>query len=127
MTLLPNKPLVPTRTAAALGIMASEYAKQSAVEIAQAVIAGRIGIIEASVRLASLAHDIVPIWVDDEDFVVFGVLSSETDHLPTGSARQYWSATALAEADVDIARIEQNAREDVLRACTNVIKRFADA
>lgn len=95
--------------------------------MAQAVVAGEIGIIEGSVRLASLAHDIVPNWVDAEDCVVFGALSSETDHLPTGSARQYWSATALAGADVEIARIEQDAREGVLRACTNVIKRFSDA
>jgi hypothetical protein len=107
--------------------MKDEHARRSAVETAQAVIAGKIGIIEGSIRLASLAHDVVPNWVTDEDFVVLGALSSETDHLPTGSARQYWSATALAEADVAIERIEQNAREDVFRACTNIIKRFADA
>jgi len=106
--------------------MESEYSRRSTVETAEAVLARKIGIIEGSIRLASLAHDVVPDWVADEDFVVLGALSSETDHLPTGSARQYWSATALAEADVAIARIEQNAKEDVFRACTNIIKRFAD-
>jgi hypothetical protein len=98
-----------------------------AVETAKKVLSGEIGIVEGSIRLSQLAHAVVPSWAEDADFVVFGALSSETDHLPTGSARQYWSAAALAEADAQIARIENDAREDVLRACSNVVERFADA
>lgn len=105
----------------------SEWATQSAVETARAVLSGNVGIIQGSVRLASLAHDIVPNWTADEDFLVFGVLSSETDHLPVGSARQYWSQVALADADQEISRIEQSARDEVVRACANVIKRFENA
>jgi hypothetical protein len=101
--------------------------KRCAVETAKMVLSGEIGIIEGSVQLSQLAHAVVPNWAEDADFVVFGALSSESDHLPTGSARQYWSAAALAEADIRIARIENDAREDVMRACGNVIKRFSDA
>jgi len=97
-----------------------------AVDVAKKVLSGEVGIVEGSVRLSQLAHAVVPRWVDDPDFVVFGVLSSETDHLPTGSVRQYWSARALAEADVQLARIESNTKEDVERACRNIVERFSD-
>lgn len=106
---------------------ADRSAQRLAVEIAEKVLSGEIGVIEGAVRLASVAYDAVEDWRIDSDFVVFGGLASETDHLPSGSARQYWSRAALAEADLDIARIENHARADVFRACSSVIKRFSDA
>lgn len=57
---------------------------------------------------------------------MFGALASETDHVPTRSVRRYWSPAALAEADAQIARIEQDARGDVDQACNNLISRFSD-
>ena len=102
-------------------------AKKAALETAQAVIDGQLGIIEGCVRLASLAIDVVPDWRVDEDFVVFGVISDETDHLPIGAARQYWDPKALEEADISIARIENSARDDVIRACKNIIRRLGSA
>jgi hypothetical protein len=104
----------------------SKSAQQSAAETAAKVLAGEMGVIGGSVRLASLAHEAVKDWRVDPDFVVFGALASETDHLPTGSARQHWNPAALAEADIRIARIENEARHDVFRACRSVIKRFTD-
>lgn len=104
--------------------MISENTRSTLLETARAILAGEIDVIEGSIRLARLAHDVVPNSVLDPDFVVFGALSSETDHLPTGSARQYWSPAALAAADVDIARITESAKPDVLRACQSIIERF---
>jgi hypothetical protein len=101
--------------------------RRLAVETAKEILSGKIGIIEGCVRLSSLGHAVVPSWSDDPDFVVLGALASETDHLPPGSARQYWSSTALAEADAHIATVENDAREDVKRACVSIIERFSDA
>jgi len=69
--------------------MTSEHTKNAVVSNAEAILAGDLGIIAGCVRLAALAHDAVPNWAADKDFVVFGALASETDHLPTGSARKY--------------------------------------
>lgn len=95
-----------------------------AVAAAKAVIAGELGIIEGAVQLSSLAHEIVPVWHKDKDFLIFGALISETDHLPTGTARKFWGVEALARADQNIARIEASARDNVLAACRSIIARF---
>jgi hypothetical protein len=100
------------------------WKKRTAVETAKAVLSGELGIIEGSVRLSALSHGIVPVWHEDKDFLVFGVLASDTDHLPTGSARQYWSSAALAREDQNIARIEASAEANVIAACKNIIARF---
>src|SRR5688572_13885453 len=102
----------------------TEWSQVAAVEAAKLILAGELGVIEGCRLLADLAHTLVPDWVADQDFVVFGALASETDHLPTGTARQYWAADALAREDRNIARIEASARSDVLAACRNVINRF---
>jgi hypothetical protein len=60
----------------------------------------------------------------DPDFVVFGALASEIDHLPFGSIRTRWSAEALARADVDIEKLTQLAQADVLAACRHIVERF---
>jgi Protein of unknown function (DUF2489) len=100
------------------------YATQQSVVFARQILSGSLSIIEGSVKLASLAHDIVPEWYSDPDFLVFGVISSDTDHLPTGTVRSYWSASALAREDGNIANYELRARDDVQTACQNIIQRF---
>jgi hypothetical protein len=104
-----------------------EWSHIAAVEAAKLMLAGELGVIEGCRLLADLAHALVPDWTVDPDFVVFGALASDTDRLPTGTARQYWDPAALAREDRDIERIEASARSDVLAACRNVVSRFQSA
>jgi hypothetical protein len=74
-----------------------------------------------------LAHNVVPDWRVDPDFVVFGAVASEVDDLPLGPVRAQWSADALAKADIEIARYTQESKDQVLAACRSIINRFAAA
>ena len=103
-----------------------ESSRVAALNAAAAVVDGRLGIIEGCRRLSSLAHDLVLDWRVDKDFVVFGAVSSETDNLPVGTARQYWSPAALAREDGNIERAEAMYRDAVISACSNVVERFKD-
>lgn len=107
--------------------MAERSAAKSTVEVASAFLAGKVGLIECAVRLASLSHSLVPDWTKDPDFLFFGVLASATDHLPYGSAREYWSAAASKNADAETDRIEQTSRDEAVRACNHIIERFKHA
>ena len=91
------------------------------------MLSGEISLIEGCVRLYALSHDLVQTWHDDPDFLVFGVVASDTDHLPTGSARKYWSSDALAREDLKIAAYEAKSRADILAACQSIVSRFSDA
>ena len=82
--------------------------------------------IEGCIALAQYAHDVVPNWAIDRDFVVFGSLASSTDHLPVGQeVRARWSVTALIKADAEIAAIDQTHGVAVRKACESVIERFS--
>ena len=97
---------------------------RDALKTAHAVLDNGLGIIEGSIKLAAYAHSVVADWATDPDFVVFGVLASDTDHLPFGAVRDLWSVTALAKADEEINAIIQRDRDKVRQACANVIARF---
>jgi len=102
-------------------------AQAEAVQKARAIVSGELGVLEGCIPLASLAHEVVPDWRTDPDFVVFGAVASEVDDLPFGPVRARWSGEALAKADIEIARYTQESREQVLAACHNIINRFAVA
>jgi hypothetical protein len=103
----------------------AEETRTAAIATANAIIDGEIGLIQGCIRLASLAHDLVPDWRIDQDFVIVGGIASETDDLPTGSAREYWSQAALDREDKKIAEFETRTREMVLAACRNIVTRLA--
>ena len=109
--------------------MASEnpayWPLRDALSAARAVLDGELGVIEGSVALAAYAHHIVPDWATDPDFVTFGVIASDTDHLPFGEARSWWSPAALTQADAEIEAITEGNRAKVRQACENVIARFS--
>jgi hypothetical protein len=98
---------------------------RDALKTAQAVLDGTVRPIEGSIELARYGHNVVPDWRVDSDFVIFGALASETDHLPFGAVREQWSAEALARADAEIQRILEHWQPKVRKACENVIARFA--
>jgi hypothetical protein len=102
-------------------------AQAEAVRKARAIVAGEVGVLEGCISLSSWAHDVVPDWRIDPDFIVFGAVASEIDDLPFGPVRANWSGEALAKADQEIARYTQLARAEVLAACRNIIIRFAAA
>ena len=102
----------------------SAWSRSEAVRKAQAILSGDLGVLEGCIALASLAHDVVSDWRVDPDFVVFGAVASEIDHLPFGPVRNQWSAWGLARADNEIERIAKAARADVLVACRHVVERF---
>ena len=53
-----------------------------ALRVAREVLTDERGVIEGSIELAGYAHRMVADWRTDPDFVIFGAISSETDHLP---------------------------------------------
>lgn len=94
---------------------------------ARAIVAGELGVLEGCIPLASLAHDVVPDWRVDPDFVVFGAVASEIDDLPFGVVRERWSSEALVKADQMISRYTQESKAQILEACRSIINRFSAA
>jgi hypothetical protein len=101
--------------------------RRRVVAAAEALLRGDVGVIEAVQRLSSLASSVVDDWFSDPEFTVFGVLDTETDHLPVGGVRKFWDSAALTEKDATIQRIEAANRLEVEAACRRLIDRFRDA
>jgi hypothetical protein len=99
-------------------------AQRAVVERATAIIEGRLGVLEGCKQLSAVGHKLLTDRFDDKDFSLFEAIASESDNLPTGTARRYWSAEALEREDREIARYEAVVREQVYAACRNVLARF---
>ena len=79
----------------------------------------------ASVRqLSTLRHSISKDG-RDPDFMIFLAIDSETDHLPPEQARENCTTAWLAKCDQEIKEVEAFYRDDVRRACENLLRRFS--
>jgi len=96
-----------------------------AVGIARAALRGEASILEAAMRLnsalidSSLAHTGPAIF--------FNGVSSETDHLPIGSARQFWELSALSMKDTEAAMYEAKIRDQFMDACREIIIQIGES
>jgi hypothetical protein len=75
-------------------------------------------------RLSSLRHAVADNG-RDEDFMIFLVIDSETDHLPPEHARAYCAPAWLAKCDEETNAVEAFYRESVREACERLVQRFA--
>jgi len=101
-----------------------ENTREKVLKTARAILKGELGIIEGARLLSTLAPDLVADWKVDPDFLVLAALDSETDDLPVGKQKKLWDATALAEREKVVARIEAEAKQNVEAACRNILRRF---
>lgn len=95
------------------------------VAVAQAMLDGRLGVIQGSRRLNDL-RETIGISHMDEDFASFVVIDSETDTLPVGDVRGRWSERALVQKDEEVKAAERLYRDDALEHCRKLIARFGE-
>lgn len=88
-------------------------------EVAQAVLDGRITVLEAVRQLVSLAHTDAVADLEDRRFII--AVESETDNLPVGEVRNLWAPDSLKEKDVEIARAEALYRAQLMEACRRIV------
>jgi hypothetical protein len=63
---------------------------------------------------------------DDDDFMAFVVITSETDHMPAAKAQQYWATEALERLKPELAATELWAKGVASGACEHLIARFGE-
>jgi len=92
----------------------TDSAPDRALALANQLVAGHIGLIEASRALSVIQFEFdAPL---SELFQPFIAIASETDDLPVGQVRREWNASALAIKDIQIARYENEKRPLALKA-----------
>lgn len=101
-------------------------ARRAAVGFARAALAGSLDPLIAVQQLSRLRF-LVGLPEDDSDFLCFVAIDSDTDTLPIGSERQFWSADALQQLEPRIEEARRHAAEDGKDAFANVVRRFSEA
>jgi hypothetical protein len=100
-----------------------ELKRKRAAEVAAGMLDGSVHYLEGAIELSSLRFE-VGLPEDDKDFLAFTGVSSETDHLPIGSARQHWSQDALNRHEAEIQQSIKWAKEVSLSVCKSIVERF---
>src|SRR5262245_15580358 len=91
---------------------------------ARDLIEGRIGVIMCAREMSKLAF-----WLreqNDPDFLIFRGIDSESDALPAGPERQWWSESALREEDEKIRAAEDLWRVAATEAARALIEKYRD-
>jgi hypothetical protein len=94
-----------------------------AAEIAAAILAGSIPLLDGCHLLDQLGAD-VAVSDDDPDFSAFSLIQCETEALPLGQARSLWAPDALARLEPEIQAATTWAQSIALPACKSVVARF---
>jgi hypothetical protein len=100
----------------------STFLRGKLIAICEAILKEEIGIIAGSRRLNGLGNELC--GDNDEDFLIFIAIESETDHLPVDWERRNWSDEALQRKDREIAETEAVHQDRVFAACKRLIGRF---
>lgn len=99
-------------------------AREALVDLATAMLNGRVSFIEGAVQVLRL-KPAVGVTVDrDPDFDAFVAIESETDHLPLKAQQHLWNAQALAALQPEFESREKWAAELAAAACRRLIERF---
>jgi hypothetical protein len=102
-------------------------AKRNILRLANKMLDGEMELIEGCRLIANLA-----LYISDEQtgypdelLFPFIAVASDTDHLPTGSCRAHYDKDYLNELDKERQKYIEEARNDIMEACREVIKTFS--
>jgi hypothetical protein len=99
-----------------------QQASAKIVSLARGVLAGQVGIVAASRQFAAWRFDVG--GEHEPDFVFFVSVDSETDHLPVGDVRLYWSPDVLRAKDDELRDFEASVRNEAFLVCRSLLERY---
>jgi hypothetical protein len=82
-------------------------------------------LLDGARRIAALRFDVAG-CEHDEDFMLFAVIDSETDHIPKESAREFCAPTWLAQCDLEIHETWGFYESRLKASCERLCARFAN-
>ena len=96
--------------------------KSQCTEVCQAIIDESIGIVEGVRSLVSLSFSLE--CEDEQPFLGFRGIDSQSDHFPLGELREHWDKNSLAREDANRLEFERDFKEEVIADCREIIVRF---
>lgn len=103
--------------------MTVEAAKAHLISTADAMLQGRLQLIEGCRRIWHLSHELGD--PDNPVFLPIRAIESETDRFPLGEVRKQYAPEYLREIDKEMQRYLDGAREDILNSCREIIRSFS--
>ena len=103
--------------------MNSIEAKKEIIRVAKEMLAGAVDLIIGCRVITGLSCNTDD--PQDEIYLPFIALDSETDHLPMGSVRELCDPDYLKRVDKEINRYNELAREDIHKACVELVKKLS--
>lgn len=103
----------------------SEYkdAATRATELADCFLAGSENYLDNVLEMNRVGNELVgEVW--DTEFHVFGVIASDTDHLPTSRVRPLCSESMLEKADAELLGIIKFYKVEVVGACHEILSKY---
>ena len=105
---------------------ALELARKKACEIASSLLKSDELCLDRILEMEAIGRLIYPeIW--ETEFHVFGVIASDTDHIPTSDVRQNFGKKWIQRCDIELKEIAIFYRKDVTLACQEVIAKHCSA
>lgn len=100
-----------------------ESKREELVDVATAMIDGKMSLIEGTRKICSLRHAVED--RDNEIFLPIRAIESETDHFPLGLMRKNCSREYLERMDNEMQSYLAEAKDDILAACKNIVSFFS--
>lgn len=98
-------------------------AAKRATELAVCFLAGDEGYLDNVLEINRVGNKLVgEVW--DTEFHVFGVIASDTDHLPTKKVRPLCSQSMLEKSDEELQSIIKFYKTDVASACNEILSKY---
>lgn len=103
----------------------TEYGEaiKRAIELARCLLASNEDYLDNVLEINRLGHELVSeVW--GTEFHVFGVIASDTDHLPTKKVRPHCSQSILTKSDEELENIIKFYKADVSHACHEILAKY---
>ena len=99
--------------------------KQEACSLASSILRSDENYLDNTLNLWQIGEQLLgKVW--DTEFHVFGVIASDTDHLPLSKVRKYCSKTMLEKSDIELSKIIKSYKNEVTEACNEILTKHQD-
>jgi hypothetical protein len=97
--------------------------QKQVVDVCEAMLQEEIDLIRGARKLTGF-HNQLFVQIDD-DFLPIINFEAQTDEMPIGDQRQYYSEQFLTKMDKQFAEFEAKVKQEIFDACRKLIERFS--